>query len=150
MNDKTRQLFNKVFSRYVSTGFIFVLDILLSFISALVLLFIVRYLVSNSLSSSSIEYWNSFGKVWLIGTTVSAALMFWLFKSYRIIIRHSSLSDVFRFGLAVLCAPGLGPFGLVMIVICEQESGVSLGRSTDNLFIKIVGVSPDSDPFRGR
>ena len=104
MNYKTRQLFNKVFSRYVSTGFIFVLDILLSFISALVLLFIVRYLVSNSLSSSSIEYWNSFGKVLLIGTTVSAALMFWLFKSYRIIIRHSSLSDVFRFGLAVFCA----------------------------------------------
>ncbi|MBR6424144.1 MAG: polysaccharide biosynthesis protein [Bacteroidales bacterium] len=29
--------------------------------------------------------------------------MFWVFKSYRIIIRHSSLSDIFRFGMAVLC-----------------------------------------------
>jgi FlaA1/EpsC-like NDP-sugar epimerase len=114
MKNKIRALFDKVFSRYVSTGFVFALDVLQSFVSALIVFFSLQYLVSNSYSSSPIEYWNRFLWIWLITTTASAALMFWLFKSYRIIIRHSSLSDIFRLGVAVLCATLLDALVLVV------------------------------------
>ena len=114
MKNKIRALFDKVFTRYVSTGFVFALDVLQSFVSALIVFFSLQYLVSNSYSSSPIEYWNRFLWVWLVTTTVSAALMFWLFKSYRIIIRHSSLSDIFRLGVAVLCASLLDAVVLVV------------------------------------
>ena len=114
MKNKIRALFDKVFTRYVSTGFVFALDVLQSFVSALIVFFSLQYLVSNSYSSSPIEYWNRFLWIWLITTTASAALMFWLFKSYRIIIRHSSLSDIFRLGVAVLCATLLDALVLVV------------------------------------
>ena len=104
MKNRLRSLFDKVFVRYVSTGFIFALDVLLSFLSAMLIIFIVHYIASSYGNLSSYGNWTLFVCVWMIGTTISAALMFWLFKSYRIIVRHSSLSDLFRFGIALLCA----------------------------------------------
>ena len=88
MKNTFRQLLNKVFTRYVSTGFVFALDVLLSFLSALIVLVVMQYLVANSYSSSPVEYWNRFSWVWMVSSTLSAALMFWLFRSYRVILRH--------------------------------------------------------------
>ena len=107
MKNRLRKIFDKVFARYVSTGFIFALDVLLSFLSAMLIVFIVHYIASSYGKLSSYGNWTLFVCVWMIGTTISAALMFWLFKSYRIIVRHSSLSDLSRFGLALLCATAL-------------------------------------------
>ena len=104
MNNRLQKLFNKVFSRYVSTGLIFLLDVLLSFIAALLIIFSVHYIVSGNGRLASMDYWKQFVWVWLVASTVSAAFMFWAFKSYRIIIRHSSLADIFRFCVAVFCA----------------------------------------------
>ena len=126
MKNTFRQLFHKVFTRYVSTGFIFALDVLLSFISALIVIFIAQYLVSNSYSSSPVEYWNRFTWIWLVTSTASAALMFWLFKSYRIIIRHSSLSDIFRFSIAVLCATLLDALVLILCGLWHPSTWVFL------------------------
>ena len=125
MKNKIQQLFNKVFTRYVSTGFIFALDVLLSFVSALIVIFIARYLAANY-SSSPIEYWNRFTWIWLTASTISAALMFWLFKSYRIIIRHSSLSDIFRFSMAVLCATLLDALVLILCDLWHPNTWVLL------------------------
>ena len=94
---------DKLFARYVSTGFIFALDVLLSFIAAVVVIFAARYYVTHA-GGSTIVYWDPFTWVWLLVSTASAALMFWLFKSYRIIIRHSSMSDIFWLVVAVGCA----------------------------------------------
>ena len=113
MNSGLRKLFNKVVTRYVSTGFIFVLDVLLSFISALLIIFGVHYVVSGTGAMTSMAYWNRFVWVWLIASTASAAFMFWAFKSYRIIIRHASLADTFRFCLAVLAATVLD--GIILL-----------------------------------
>ena len=124
MKNTIRQLFNKVFTRYVSTGFVFALDVLLSFLSALVVLVVMQYLVANSYSSSPVEYWNRFSWVWMVTSTLSAALMFWLFRSYRIIIRHSSLSDFFRFGLAVFCASLLDSLVLILAGLWHPSTWV--------------------------
>ena len=108
MRNHLKKLFDKAFSRYVSTGLIFVLDVLLSFVSALLVIFFVHSVVTNSASSlGSLDYWNRFNWIWLVTTTVSAALMFWIFKSFRVIIRHSTMVDVFRFGMAVFCATAI-------------------------------------------
>ena len=104
MGNPLQKLFDKVFSRYVSTGFVFALDVLLSFISALLVIFGVHYVVSEASGVASMVYWNRFVWVWLVASTVSAAIMFWGFRSYRIIIRHSSMADIFRFCLAVVSA----------------------------------------------
>ena len=97
MQKRLRKLFDKAFSRYVSTGFIFALDVFLSFLSALLVLSGAHYLKAAPGNPT-------FDWVFLVTTPVLSALMFWVFKSYRIIIRHSSLSDIFRFGVAVLIA----------------------------------------------
>ena len=112
MRNKLRKLLDYAFTRYISTGFIFLLDVSLSFVSALLIVFGVHYIVSFSTSAEHLVYWNRFVWIWLVSTTFSSVAMFWLLKSYRIIIRHSSLSDIFRFGLAVLCATLLD--GLVL------------------------------------
>ena len=97
MQKRLRKLFDKAFSRYVSTGFIFALDVFLSFLSALLVLSGAHYLKAAPGNPT-------FDWVFLVTTPALSALMFWIFKSYRIIIRHSSLSDIFRFGVAVLLA----------------------------------------------
>ncbi len=110
MDNKFRQLFDRFVSRYVSTGFIFLMDVALSFISALLVSVAVQYLAdAGDLPPTGFFSW-----AWLLISTLSAALMFWLFKSYRIIIRHSSMSDIFRFGVAVFCAAVLD--GLILFI----------------------------------
>ena len=111
MKDKLRQLFDKVFTRYVSTGLIFALDVSLSFVSALIVDLAVQYFSGFLMVPDP----GAFSWVWLLVSTASAALMFWLFKSYRIIIRHSSLSDVNRFSVAMLCATVLD--GVVLALL---------------------------------
>ena len=104
MSNPFRKIVDRVFSRYLSTGLVFVIDVFVSFLSALFVMFGIHYLVTSLGSSSPIDYWNRFTWIWLVASTVSAGLMFWLFKCYRIIIRHSSMADIFRFAVAVLCA----------------------------------------------
>ena len=100
MTKTLNSLFNKFVSRYVSTALVLLMDVFLAFISAV----LVDVLIRNLATSHPMEVSNLLSWVWVITSTASAALMFWLFKSYRIIIRHSSMSDIFRFGVAVLCA----------------------------------------------
>jgi FlaA1/EpsC-like NDP-sugar epimerase len=111
MQNGLRKIFDKVFTRYVSTGFIFAMDVALSFVAALIVDLAVQYFSGFLMVPDP----GAFTWVWLLISTVSAALMFWLFKSYRIIIRHSSLSDVHRFSVAMLCATVLDGVMLALL-----------------------------------
>ena len=127
MGKYLKKLFDKAFSRYVSTGLIFVLDVLLSFMSALLVVFFINFVVSNSATSiGPLGYWNHFTWIWLVSTTVSAALMFWLFKSYRVIIRHSSMVDVFRFGMAVFSATLIDALVLLLTGLWQRTTWLVL------------------------
>ena len=128
MKFKIRSLFDKVFSRYVSTGFIFALDVFLSFLSAFIIISITRYVASNMPGFEEHAYWNRLGWVWLVSIPLLSALMYWLFKSYRIIVRHSSLSDMSRLGVAVLCTTVLE--GIVLAIA---------GLWTSNIWILLLG-----------
>lgn len=98
------KLLDKALSKYVSTGLIFALDVLLSFISSVLVILGAHYLVTNTAGVGTLDYWNRFTWVWIAAATLSSGVMFWVFKSYRVIIRHSSMGDVLRFGMAVFCA----------------------------------------------
>ena len=127
MGKYLRKLFDKAFSKYLSSGLIFVLDVMLSFISALLVLFFIHSVVSNSASVSvDAGYWERFTWIWLVSTTVSAALMLWLFKSYRVIIRHSSMADVFRFGMAVFSATVIDALVLLLAGLWHKTTWLVL------------------------
>jgi len=119
MKQRLRKLFDKAFSRYVSTGFVFALDIFLSFLAALLTLSVAHYL-------KAAPGGETFGWVFLISTPLLSGLMFWVFKSYRIIIRHSSLSDLLRFGVAVLIATLLEAILLVSTGLWNSNTWVLL------------------------
>ena len=126
MSNQLKKLFEKVFSRYVSTGFIFALDVFLSFLSALLVALGVHYMATNALGADDLSYWNRFVWIWTIGATAISALMFFLFKSYRIIIRHASMVDVFRFCLAVLCATCLDAVLMLVTRLWDEHSWLIL------------------------
>ena len=126
MTNQLKKLFDKAFSRYVSTGFIFALDVLLSVISALLVILGVHYIVTNAVGVVTLDYWNRLVWVWMLASTVSAALMFWAFKTYRIIIRHSSMADVFRFGLAVMSATVIDAIVLVLYSLWHPNTWLIL------------------------
>ena len=119
MQNGLRKIFDKAFSRYVRSGFIFALDIFLSFLSALLIVFGAQYLMAVPMGGR-------FNLVFLVSTTILSGLMFWVFKSYRIIIRHSSLSDIFHYGVAVLSATVLEAIVLLAFGLWRPTTWVLL------------------------
>ena len=119
MQNGLRIIFDKAFSRYVRSGFIFALDIFLSFLSALLIVFGAQYLMAVPMGGR-------FNLVFLVSTTILSGLMFWVFKSYRIIIRHSSLSDIFHYGVAVLSATVLEAIVLLAFGLWRPTTWVLL------------------------
>ena len=127
MKKRIRVLIDKLFSRYLSTGLVLAQDVLLSFASAVLVLFFVNYVSSYSSGGATVfANWNRFVWVWLVTTTLSAALMFWIFKSYRVIIRHSSLSDMMRFLLAIVCATAIDGVVLMLTGLWHPKTWVIL------------------------
>jgi len=126
MKKRIRILFNKLISRYVNTGLVFAQDVLLSFASALIILFFVNYISSNYVNDTEPGYWARLVWIWLVTTTASAALMYWLFKSYRVIIRHSSLSDMSRLIMALFCATLLDGIVLALTGLWHPKTWVML------------------------
>ena len=126
MQNGLRKLFDKAFSRYVSTGFVFALDVVMSFLSALLIVFGVDYLKAMPADAASVHFWRTFIWVFILSTTVFSGLMFWIFKSYRIIIRHSSMSDIFRFGIAVVCAAALEAVLLAVVGLWYSRTWIIL------------------------
>ena len=104
MKNRLRKAIDSLFSRYVNSALIFVMDVLLSLMSAILIVLSVRYLTVSGADTARIVYWNRFVWIWLLASVGTSCLMFWLFRSYRVVVRHSSMLDVFRLGAAVFCA----------------------------------------------
>lgn len=81
---------NRYVTRYLSSRFIFIMDLLLSFMASAFSLMIFSLYSPATIS-------NSFVAVWLCSSVVASVIMFLLSKSYTIIIRHSSFSDLITF-----------------------------------------------------
>lgn len=83
-------------NRYLSTKVIYLVDIIVSMMASLVTLLMIHILTHQELSFA-------LSAIWLGAAAVYSAFFFHLFKTYSIIIRHSTLKQLTRFVYVALC-----------------------------------------------
>lgn len=81
--------------RYLSSRLILCIDLAISVIASLIALIIVQLLFGDKIS-------HRFAFVWLGGAAVFSMLLYYVLKTYRFIIRHSTLREVAKFVLATI------------------------------------------------
>ncbi len=79
--------------RYFSSKLILCIDLAISVMASSVALIIVHLLFGDGIS-------NRFALVWLGGATVFSLSMYYALKTYRSVIRHSTLREIAKFVLA--------------------------------------------------
>jgi len=106
----------RYYSEYLNSSVIFVMDVFLSLMSSLVVLFTGEFLPGTATFSST------FTAVYLCASLIFSAVMFFVVKSYRVIIRHSTMRDVAHFVAAM--------FGKVVLMGLVLMSAFSWDTST--------------------
>lgn len=87
---------NDFFRQYVNSWVIFAIDTAVSVVSSIVILAMLNYF-SSSFSSDL-----GFAILWVAASFVGSFIMFTVLRCHHIVIRHSTLKDVFKIGLAIL------------------------------------------------
>lgn len=127
---------SKYLSEYLNTAVIYAMDIFLSVCASGVVMIIATLLYT----AGSFE--NSFIFTYFASSFVGSALMFFLLKSYRLIIRHSTFKDILHYAAALLGKIVLSfaallvvsGFSVVMLVMIVMDFFVSI------FFIIIVRI----------
>lgn len=94
--DKLYQLINRYANKYMNTRVVFVFDVLMSVLATFLSVLLVKILFTNDIFSTSVVL------RWLSISTAVSAVLIWLLKTYRIIIRHMSLIEFSYFILLSL------------------------------------------------
>lgn len=84
-------------NKYLSSKFVFGLDVVLSALSSFVSANLAWYLFKTDYINTRTT------AVGMVASVLFSILFFWLFKSYRSIIRHSSIRSLARMSVAILC-----------------------------------------------
>ena len=103
MNRLVRRL-SKYVNTYLDTRIIYLIDLFLSMLASVASIVVLR-VVLDALPQHYILRTvpgAGFGLQWTVVGLVCSAVSFALLRSYRVIIRHSSLKDLLRLGLAAL------------------------------------------------
>ncbi len=87
---------DKYSAKFMSRSQVFLMDLVISVVCS------VGIAVVSFLLEQDVFLDRGFDLVWGISAGLASALMFWLLKTYVIIIRHFSFKDTFLFGLAAL------------------------------------------------
>lgn len=127
---------SKYLSEYLNTAVIYAMDIFLSVCASGVVMIIATLLYT----AGSFE--NSFIFTYFASSFVGSVLMFFLLKSYRLIIRHSTFKDILHYAAALLGKVVLSfaalmvvsGFSIVMLVMIVMDFFVSM------FFIIIVRI----------
>lgn len=82
--------------RYFNAKFILVIDLIISFIASMATLAFLQLLVKP------LPNFGTFSLHWLIGAVVVSLLWFYVFGTFHIVIRHSTLRELARFSLAIV------------------------------------------------
>ena len=94
--DKYNKYIDKlVSSQYLSKKIVLLIDVIMSVVSSGVALGILFFIRSITLSFNTVA-------IWLLSATMSSLIMFLLLKTYRSVIRYSTLRDISRLLFAVL------------------------------------------------
>ena len=84
-------------THYLSPAMVFALDMIISLVSSLFAILLVRY-VSDPFGSL-----NQFIRIWILLSAGASAFAFWITRTYKIVIRHSSYKSIGKIITAVLC-----------------------------------------------
>ncbi len=106
------------FAKYLDSRIIFLIDLLVSFVSSYLTILFAALFSHSSLLDGNFQIF------WMGLSVVATALIFALVKSHRIVIRHSTLKDMYRIFLAVL-----GKELLMSIVLA------SFGKWSDSIYL---------------
>ena len=117
----------KYFNQYLSAKVIFAMDFVLSvFASVIVLLTMVFFAKTGS------EYYRgSFSLWWISGCVIGTIAGMLLFKSYYVVIRHTTLRDLFKYILALMVK--MVVMGLMVGLICLINKSVAIALVYDIL-----------------
>ena len=78
----------KYATTYLSTRIVFMLDLLLSVLASMIMLGLLKFIVSESFFSIRVV------GVWTFSSLVFSFLFIWIFHTYRIIIRHTTIKEL--------------------------------------------------------
>lgn len=84
---KIYQILNQYASKYMNTKIVFVFDVIMSSLATFISILFIKILFANDIFSTSVVL------LWMLISAVVSALFIWLFRTYRIIIRHMSLKE---------------------------------------------------------
>lgn len=91
--EKIYHLLHTYAQKYMNTKIVFIFDVLMSVLASFFSILLVKILFVNDIFSTSVVL------LWLSISGAVSALLIWLFRTYRIIIRHMSLIEFSYFVL---------------------------------------------------
>lgn len=118
---------NKYFHQYLNARVIFVIDFLLSLLSSVVVLLSLVFFAR----SGSAYYRNVFSLWWLCSSIIGTLVGMLLFKSYNVVVRHTTLKDLFSYILVLLVKVVI--MGLTVGIACLFNSSVVVALFFDFL-----------------
>ena len=122
--NRLSEIFNKYLKKYVSTRTVFAMDVIISAAAS----FLAALLSSLVAHNDVFDFGHAL--VWMLIGAVAAALFILLFKTYRIIIRHTTLRQLARFACVA--------FGQAAITLIIYS--VAYGYSQTALFAAVSDV----------
>ena len=88
---------NYLAGHYLSPAMVFTLDMFISLVASFFAVLLIRFV------SDPFGPLNRFIGLWLLLSALASALAFWLTRTYKIIIRHSSYKSIGKIIAAVIC-----------------------------------------------
>lgn len=137
MTEHLNKKMDKLLSGYLSTKLVFMMDFLLSELASLFVLLFAK------LMSSSGTYSLPFGAVWLISAAVASFLVISTSKTYRLVIRYTTLRDVLSFALAIMVKVLM--MGTALVIYAAATGRITLNNNLTVLLfldfaLSLVGV----------
>ena len=114
------------FNNFLDIKFVFLMDTLLSMVASLITLWAINFFGGNK-AYSTIEFIH----LWLLGALAATLVAKFIFRSYKIIIRHTSFSDIIRFALETLCKEVL--FLAIIALFRGIHRGVFIALAVDGM-----------------
>lgn len=109
---------NKYASKYMNTRIVFMLDMLMSVMASLIAVLLVKLFISIDMLNTEPAF------VWLGSSFLVSFLLIYVFKTYRIIIRHMSLKDLSMFGLLAFTKTLIVGFVYAVLYGCSNEFNI--------------------------
>lgn len=101
MSFSISQRISKYLTKYLSSRFVFIMDLFLSVLASWVVLLTLNFTAESKI------YASSYTTIWLVASLIASVCVLLLFRCYTIIIRHSTLKDYFRYFLTAFTKASL-------------------------------------------